>query len=139
MVSNGTGILKTLRLDQNDLELSGGIDVDHLSVLLGTLNRLFIFVVSTKADAIVIVYHLGAIVNVLILVIVFLVKQTFLNAVKQRHTICSFHSGSMALPGVLCKKMQIIALSIIGFFASDVNNYKSFPSYKFCPETIISS
>ena len=24
-------------------------------------------------------------------------------AVKQRHTICSFHSGSMALPGVLCK------------------------------------
>ena len=104
MVSNGTGILKTLRLDQNDLELSGGIDVDHLAVLLGTLNRLFIFVVSTKADAIVIVYHLGAIVNVLILVIVFLVKQTFLNAVKQRHTICSFHSGSMALPGFLCKK-----------------------------------
>ena len=97
------------------------------------------FVVRTEADAVIIVHHLGTVVDVLILIIVFLVKQTLLNAVKQRHTICSFHSGSMALPGVLCKKMQIIALSIIGFFASDVNNYKSFPSYKFCPETIISS
>jgi DhnA family fructose-bisphosphate aldolase class Ia len=36
------------------------------------------------------------------------------------------------------KEMQI-AFTIIGFFAADVNNYKSFPSYKFCPETMISS
>ena len=52
--------------------------------------------------------------------------------------ICSFHSGSAGLPGILCKRMQI-AFTIIGFFDTDVNNYKSFPSYKFCPETMISS
>ena len=139
MVGNGACILKALRLYQHHLELSGGIDVDHLAVLLGALGMFLSFVVRTEADAVVIVHHLGTIVDVLILIIVFLVKQTLLNAVKQRHTICSFHSGSLTLPGVLCKRMQIIALSIIGFFASDVNNYKSFPSYKFCPETIISS
>ena len=58
----------------------------------------------TEADAVVIVHHLGTIVDVLVLIIVFLVKQTLLDAVKKRHTICSFHSGSLVLPGVLCIK-----------------------------------
>ncbi len=35
VVCNGAGILEALGLDQNDLELGGGMDVDHLAVLLG--------------------------------------------------------------------------------------------------------
>ena len=104
MVGNGACILKALRLYQHHLELSGGIDVDHLAVLLGTLSMFLSFVVRTEADAVVIVHHLGTIVDVLVLIIVFLVKQTLLDAVKKRHTICSFHSGSLVLPGVLCIK-----------------------------------
>ena len=104
MVGNGACILKALRLYQHHLELSGGIDVDHLAVLLGALGMFLSFVVRTEADAVVIVHHLGTIVDVLVLIIVFLVKQTLLDAVKKRHTICSFHSGSLVLPGVLCIK-----------------------------------
>ena len=70
MVGNGAGILEPLGLDQNHLELSGGMDVDHL-VLLGTLGRLFGLVICAQADTVVVVvHHLGAVVNVLILVLV---------------------------------------------------------------------
>ena len=69
MVRNGAGILKALRLDQDHLELGGSVDVDHL-VLLGTLGRLFGLVICAQADTVVVVHHLGAVVNVLILVLV---------------------------------------------------------------------
>ena len=87
--------------------LAAGLPVDEAAIAAAMDRRRArgdgLSTARTEADAVVIVHHLGTVVDVLILIIVFLVKQTFLNAVKQRHTICSFHSGSMALPGVLCK------------------------------------
>ena len=138
MVCNGAGILKALGLYQNDLELGGGVDVDHLVLLLGTLHRLFLCIVHANAETAVVVHHLGAVVDVLIVVIVLTAKKAFFETIHERHSICSFHSGSRSCLAPFAKEMQI-AFTIIGFFAADVNNYKSFPSYKFCPETIISS
>ena len=138
MVGNGAGVLKPLGLDQHDLELGGRMDVDHLAVFLGSGFRVALLVLI-HADAVVVVHHLRAVVHVLIVVIVLTAEKAFFQAIHKRHRFCSFHSGSAQPPGTPFAKELLIAFSIIGFFASDVNNYKSFPSYKFCPETIISS
>ena len=85
MIGNGAGILEPLGLDQNHLELGGGMDVDHLVLLAGALGRLFVLFVHPDANAAVVVHHLGAVIDVLVLVLVPFAHQALLNAIQQRH------------------------------------------------------
>ena len=86
MVGNGAGILEPLGLDQNHLELGGSMDVDHLVLFAGALGRLFgLFIHPDANAAVVVVHHLGAVIDVLILVLVPFAHQALLNAIQQRH------------------------------------------------------
>ena len=85
MVGNGAGILEPLGLDQNHLELGGSMDVDYLVLFAGALGRLFGLFIHPDADAAVVVHHLGAIIDVLILVLVPFAHQALFNAIQQRH------------------------------------------------------
>ena len=80
MVRNGACILKALGLDQNDLELGGGMDVDHLAILLGGSVYIALLIVL-NADTVVIVYHLRAVVHVLVVVVVLTAEKSFFQAI----------------------------------------------------------
>ena len=110
------------------------MDIDHTVLLGGIIGGVVRFLFHC---AVVLVHHIGAVIDVLVLILLIRAKKLFLE-VTERHKTCSFHSSGSLRPGVFCKRMQI-AYPIICFFFADVNNYKSFPLYKFCPETIISS
>jgi len=99
MVCNGAGVLKALRLDQNDLELGGGMDVDHLVLLGGALCRVLVLIICTDAKAVVVVHHLGAVVDVLIVVLVLAAEKAFFQTIHKRHRNCSFHSGGLRCLG----------------------------------------
>ena len=61
------------------------MDVDHLVLLAGALGRLLGLFVHPDANAAVVVHHLGAVIDVLILVLVPFAHQALLNAIQQRH------------------------------------------------------
>ena len=52
MIRHGAGIVKPLGLDQNHLQLSGGIDVYHLIALAGIFRRIILFRGSAAAGGI---------------------------------------------------------------------------------------
>ena len=80
MVRNGACILKALGLDQNDLKLGGGMDVDHLAILLGGSVYVALLIVL-NADTVVIVYHLRAVVHVLVVVVVLTAEKSLFQAI----------------------------------------------------------
>ena len=118
-------------------ELGGGVDVDHLVLLLGTLHRLFLCIVHANAETAVVVHHLGAVVDVLIVVIVLTAEKALLRLSTKDIVSAPFIRAAAAAWRLLQRDAN--SFYYYRIFAADVNNYKSFPSYKFCPETIISS
>ena len=101
MVCNRAGILEVLRLDQNDLELGGRMDVDHLAVPLGgcTLFGLVLFLVACDAETVVVIHHLRTVVHVLIVVIVLTAKKSFFQTIHKRHRNLLLSFGQLTLPG----------------------------------------
>ena len=101
MVCTGAGILEVLRLDQNDLELGGSMDVDHLAVPLGgcTLFGLVLSLVACDAETAVVIHHLRTVVHVLIVVIVLTAEKPFFQAVHKRHRNLLLSFGQLTLPG----------------------------------------
>ena len=115
VVCNRAGILEVLRLDQNDLELGGRMDVDHLAVPLGgcALFGLVLFLVACDAETVVVIHHLRTVVHVLIVVIVLTAESPFFRLSTKDIETCSFHSGSSRCLAPLCEKELLIAFSII--------------------------
>src|SRR5699024_3764851 len=96
MVGDGAGVLEPLGLDQDHLELGGGVDVDHAVAAFAAVAA-FLVVRVRAAEAAVVVHHLGPVVDVLIVVAVILAEKSLFNILHERHRYRSFNLQADAI------------------------------------------